>query len=166
MKKENKLFLSIFIGFLIVISIIVIINNSIKKGVDIEDLKGQLFSLTEEDDGGWGEFENKESEEELLEGLEDISNQNIENVSLNENLNNITENQTINNDLDERLNGTKNKIDYKQDYEGISFRKRTETSEGGIVYEFTIGFYISIILIILVLGAVSFWFYSFFKKKN
>lgn len=166
MKKENKLFLSIFIGFLIVIIVVAIINNSIKKGIDLENLKGELFSLIGEDDGGWGEFENEESEEGYLEELENISNEDIENVSLNENLKNIFENQDIDNNLDERLNETKKESYSKQGYEDISFRKRTESSEGGVIYEFTIGFYISIILIILALGAVSFWFYSFFKKKN
>lgn len=163
MKKENKLFLNTIIIFLFIAFVILIIRGP--KLIQDESLKGNLFTLIDEDDGGWGEWGNEDGEEELL-GLEGTINENIENISLDENLDNITENQDINNNLEKHLNETKKKSGYKQDYEGSFLGKKTKISVGGADYEFTIGFYISIFLIVLVLGIISFWVYSFLKKRN
>ena len=168
MKKENKLFLSVFIGFLIIISVIIFINQKIiKKGNDLKDLRGELFSLIE-DDGGWAGWENDNSEDKL----EDITYEKIENISLESNINETN----LNESNVSGYNGIKKyfiepqenikKREYKQDYKDNFLGNKIKISAGQTDYEFTVGFYISIFLIILVLGIISFWAYSFLKKNT
>ena len=168
MKKENKLFLRIFIGVLVIMAII-IINNSktIKEKIDLRDLKGELFSLNE-DDGGWGEWGDN-NEENSLNELEDINSEESRSLDLNiSEINasegNVSGEEIIEKDFDSQENIEKRKN--KQTTEEKFLSKKTKISLGERDYEFTVGFYISIFLIILVLGIISFWFYSFFRKKN
>ncbi|MEK6872661.1 MAG: hypothetical protein AABW90_01450 [Nanoarchaeota archaeon] len=166
MKKENKLFLNILVVFLFIVSIILIAKG--QKIIQEENLKGSLYSLIGEDDGGWGEWENRDGEEELLEELEDISNENIWNLSLELNVSktNVSGSENIKKDSIETQKENIERREFKQDYKDSFLGKKRKISLGEKDYEFTAGFYISIFLIVLVLGIISFWVYSFLKKKD